>query len=397
MTIASPIPFAGGAYREIHAALARSLTRRDGLVLLIGETGVGKTTLWKAIVDETGAAASAIVNPFLEFRDLLAQVTADFGLVPAHAAPDAQNPSLVTSEHEQIRTLQRFVEQAGRPAILIVDDAHLISRPVLHQMRALINLSTHVGGLTVLLAGQPPLETALRRREFRSIDERIVHRWHLGRLTRTEVPAYIAHCFADIETPSDDVLESLAELSEGIPMVINRIVDAAVMPDPASGRRQVDAEAVREAAAFVRADEVAGRRRTVVSTVGVALASAGLAVTWLGASPWRPGSATPRSVIEAAVSDGTPPVTTTTAASAPLSGGVDAGVRDRISRRASDLAVRGDVTALLSLRADIIGQAEALGTTLVPALLADMDTKIAAARVERLRLDGEILRRQSVR
>jgi general secretion pathway protein A len=393
MTIAPHIPFAGSAYQEIQAALARALMRRDGLVVLIGETGVGKTTLWNAFVEETGAAASAIVNPFLDFPDLLAQVTADLGLA---LAPAAQNAPSATSEHEQIRAIQAFVEKAGRPVILIVDDAHLISRPVLNQIRALINLSTHVGGLTVLLAGQPPLETALRRREFRTIDERIVHRWHLGPLTRAEVPAYVAHCFADLQAPPADVLESLAELSEGIPAVINRIIDAAVIADPQSGCRQLDAEAVLEAAAVVRAEAISARRRAVVSTVGVALASAGLAVTWLGASPWRPGIA-PRSTIEAPITDGTPSAPTTTAASSALFDGSDADVRLRLLQRASGLAAQGDVTALLRLRAAIIERARLMETPFVTALLVDVDGKIAAARLERLRLDGEILRRQSER
>jgi hypothetical protein len=84
----------------------------------------------------------------------------------------------------------------------------------------------------------------------------------------------------------------------------------------------------------------------------------------------------------------------------PLLDGQDARVRDRVSERAGELAARGDVTALLSLRADIIDRAGALGTTrttLADALLADVDAKIAEAQVERLRLDGEILRRQSAR
>ena len=194
ITEASPLPFVGDAYREIHAALTRSVARHDALIVLTGDSGVGKTTLWRSVVEQTtGAAASAILNPFLNFHDLLKQVLVDFGL--ASGPTGEQDLRLTASEHDQIRSLQRFVENASGPAILVVDDAHLMNPLVLGQLRALINLSANARGLTILLVGQPPLEETLRRREFRIIGERVVQRSRLGSLSKAEVPAYVAHCY----------------------------------------------------------------------------------------------------------------------------------------------------------------------------------------------------------
>jgi type II secretory pathway predicted ATPase ExeA len=402
MTMAFSVPFPGSAYQEIHSALARSLARGDGLVVLTGDSGVGKTTLWRSVVDETGAAASAILNPFLEFPDLLKQIVVDFGISPALSASEGQPHASAASEHDLIRAIQGFVEHTAQPVVVIVDDAHLMGRTVLSQIRALINLSTEIGGLTVLLVGQAPLERALSRREFRSIDERIAHRWRLGPLTRSEVAAYVAHCFSGLEPPPDDVFDSLAVMSEGIPVVLNRVVDAAMMADPASGRHQIDAGAVREAAAFIRADAIAARRRSVVSTVGVALASAGLAVSWLGASPWRAGgpgrldgpgrrvSATSPSTSLNVRPQAVP--TEDVQQPAPTDLG-DPVVREGILRHASDLAAQGNVTALLDLRADVVAVRATLSPDLVAALLLDLDAQISDARLERLRLDGAAFRR----
>ena len=68
-----------------------------------------------------------------------------------------------------------------------------------------------------------------------------------------------------------------------------------------------------------------------------------------------------------------------------------------VSRRAQLLASRGDVRALLALRADTDKRYRQLGKTTdgsLAALLDELDTKIDEARAVRLRLDAKAFRRQ---
>src|SRR5262245_59609586 len=58
------------------AEVMRSIERREGLIVITGEIGAGKTTLSRAVIEHltTRTFASVILNPLLGADDLLKQI-----------------------------------------------------------------------------------------------------------------------------------------------------------------------------------------------------------------------------------------------------------------------------------------------------------------------------------
>src|SRR5207237_4145855 len=84
----------------------------------------------------------------------------------------------------------------GRRTVLIVDEAHRLSREVLEQIRLLTNLETTKEKLLqIILVGQPELHATLARQDLRQLAQRISARYDLKALTCEEASEYVLHCF----------------------------------------------------------------------------------------------------------------------------------------------------------------------------------------------------------
>lgn len=333
------------------AAIARSIAQRVPLIVLTGESGTGKSSLCRAVITQVaGAAVSTILNPFLTFRDLLNQVITDFDL-PSNTSPDADAP-LVATEHELIRSIHAFVAENPKwPALVIVDDAHLLNPLVLGQLRGLLN-----EGLTVLLSGQPELEERLGCPEFRSVEQRVAQRYRLGSTAR-QAPG-------PRRAPVRRLMTAVALLACGWiagglwrrvspPVPTARAAFPSVVPTPALG--VPPALAAPPPAAAATPAPIPSPTPQPVETV-------------------RPG-----------------PNTRTRTADA---GSLDA-LRQRAEGQARVLAGRGDVKALLALRAqsEQRGRQLAASPASLASLLDELDAKIEEARETRLRLDAKAFRR----
>jgi hypothetical protein len=375
--VTSPGSFAGEAYGEIREAIRRSLERRDPLIVITGESGTGKTTLCRSVLEEaSGAASSTIVNPFLTFRDLLRQIADD--LDPASRKAAEADVDLLATEHDLIRSIQRFVESnPGRLAVVLIDDAHLLNPVVLARLRGLLNLSSTGRGLTILLVGQPELDATLRRPEFLSVAQRVAQRYRLDKPTKAEAPA-ARRGRARRPVVARRLAGAAALLVAGwiVGDVWRRAFPSATVPAAERGRTEPSAPSVPPATPS--ASPAPGARPAAVERD-------------IPASPPPPPSE--------------PAARGSGRQAQPLreeprnADGIDyryVSLRENVERQAQILASRGQVKALLALRVDAENRYRQLGPSR-PAFLAQLlealDAKIEEARAVRLKLDAQAFRR----
>jgi general secretion pathway protein A len=139
---------------------------------------------------------------------------------------------------------------------VLIDEAHLLERDVLEQVRLLTNLETPTRKLLqVILIGQPELRELLAREDMRQVAQRITGRHHLESLSRDETVAYVRHrlrvagATREIFTPA--ALRELHRQGGGLPRLVNVIADRALLGAFARDRHEVSPALVRAAAAEV--------------------------------------------------------------------------------------------------------------------------------------------------
>ncbi len=119
-------------------------------------------------------------------------------------------------------------------AVVIIDEAQLLSPKAMESIRLLSNFETATMKLLqIILVGQPELKLLLDRSDLRQVKQRINIRYHLPSLSREEIGSYIRHrlsiagCHKEIFT--DQALDLIHRLSEGVPRLINAIADRAML------------------------------------------------------------------------------------------------------------------------------------------------------------------------
>ena len=70
-------------HKRAYQELLTGLCRREGLMVLTGDTGMGKTTLCRAVIDALGphTFSALILNPYMSDAEVVRVILRDFGLV----------------------------------------------------------------------------------------------------------------------------------------------------------------------------------------------------------------------------------------------------------------------------------------------------------------------------
>ena len=236
-------------HQEALAHLLYGVNGDGGFVLLTGEVGAGKTTLCRCLLGQIPAACDIayIFNPRLTVEELLSTICTEFGV--AVAAGSTSIKTLVDS----INTHLLDAHARGRHTVLIIDEAQNLAADVLEQMRLLTNLETDQRKLLqIILLGQPELAQMLERPGLRQLAQRIVARYHLGPLTKSEVAAYVRHRLevagARRELFPPSLTGRLYRLSQGVPRVVNVLCDRALLGAYVQGKAGVDRATLAQAA-----------------------------------------------------------------------------------------------------------------------------------------------------
>jgi general secretion pathway protein A len=230
--------------------------RNEGVIVLTGEVGTGKTTIARALLtrlDKT-SFASLVLNPFLSVDELLREILLDFGVVSRDDIRSGRAGA--ASRHDLTSTLHDFLlslHPIGAHGVLIIDEAQHLTAEVLEQIRVISTVETNTTRLLqVILIGQPALLDALAQEPLRQLDSRVSVRAMLKPLSRGDVDAYISHRLSVAGNDGDvrfsiGAIDTVTALTGGIPRLINLLCDRALMAGAQAGAHSIDATIVGEA------------------------------------------------------------------------------------------------------------------------------------------------------
>jgi type II secretory pathway predicted ATPase ExeA len=233
-------------HKEALARLEYAVEEKE-LALLVGDIGSGKTTLSRALIDRLGDARPVVllINPRLTPAQLLRSIAAGLGLVPSRF----RNELL-----DQIHSKLFELFEAGREPVLMIDEAQLIpGKPTFDEIRLLTNFQLDDQNLlSVVLIGQPELETRLDRSYYAPLRQRIGLRYRLGSLSLPETVDYIEHRIrvaGGTRNPfARAAMERIHEVSGGIPRLINTLATTALLDAFGEDAETIDADRVAGAA-----------------------------------------------------------------------------------------------------------------------------------------------------
>jgi type II secretory pathway predicted ATPase ExeA len=235
--------------------LVTSITRGDAVVVLTGEHGVGKTTVCRALVEHLDRRILvSCPGPTSSADYLLKTLLVDFGVISDHETARRRLGS--ASREDLWRALDSFLSSLTvlqASALVIVDDAHALPAEVLAELRALCQHAADQRLFQIVLAGEPSLTRLLRKRELRSLNDRVAVRVEFGPLASSEVPEYVARRLAvtgkgERVQVDDDALREMFVYSEGLPGVLNQLCDRAAAMGAQLRAGRVDGQIVAHAA-----------------------------------------------------------------------------------------------------------------------------------------------------
>src|SRR5690349_16823756 len=237
-------------------ALLAGIRRREGLIVLTGEIGTGKTTLCRSVLQhlDRRTFAAFVPDPFVSREDLLKTLLVDFGVIAIsditrgrfNGASRSELSYLLYEFLDSLVPLQAF-------AVLVIDETQNLSLPLLEEIRILSELERREKLLQVVLIGQPELRSNLRLPQMRQVDQRVSVRCELVALDAGGVVGYVNHRLvvaglggSTVEfTPA--ALDALYEGSAGVPRVINRLCDRALARAYAAQTRKIDPQFIADA------------------------------------------------------------------------------------------------------------------------------------------------------
>jgi general secretion pathway protein A len=230
---------------EVFANLQYGIENGKGIVVITGEVGTGKTTTLRFMLQslDHSVLAAYMFNPLLSTEEFFDFLAGEFRLPPQQ------------SKSAMLRTLGHVLmsrHAQGLRTVLVVDEAHLLPRHLLEEIRLLSNFETNRDKLLqIILCGQPELHDLLAQPELRQLKQRVSLKCSIKTLGAHETSEYVQWRLRIAGARDENLFEPEAirmvhHFSGGIPRIVNNICDNALLTGFGQASPRVTASIIRD-------------------------------------------------------------------------------------------------------------------------------------------------------
>jgi general secretion pathway protein A len=211
------------AIRGVLFKIRYCIKARQGLSLIVGDFGLGKSTLLRAIHGELAGRPDVVTTllPTAKFPTALAflkRICDDLGVARRKAAID-----------QQAEFSKFLIDQAktGKTVVILVDEAQLMDGEQLELVRTLLNNESHTHKLIqFVLAGQLSIVPRLKGPKLKALKSRIVAPCSVNPLNLEEAREMVRLRCETWNMPNPfpaPVFERMYQLTDGVPRLLLRL------------------------------------------------------------------------------------------------------------------------------------------------------------------------------
>ena len=256
--------------RQIDAALTgleRGVRRAEGVGLVVGPPGTGKSLLLLALADNLAddfAVALSCGARICTRRALWQAILSGIG-EPFRGIDEGELRLAVV---ERVRGLAA----TGAGLVILVDEAHTLPLRLLEELRLLTTIPTPLPAVHLVLAGTVALEERLANPRLESLAQRIGGRFTLEALDHAETCAYVRTQMKAATRQWETVFAAgcddvVFQVTDGVPRLINQVCDLALVRVADEGRARVLPADIESAWADIQRLPVPHGRRPAAPSV----------------------------------------------------------------------------------------------------------------------------------
>lgn len=239
-----------GPLKEALVRFRRAIARKQGLCCILGDNGMGKSSLLRFLATGYESDEACNVSYFSDTRrfkttfEFLKLISADFGIGPKRSQ---------TAQMDAIEEFLGSSHEAGKTTLIFIDEGQRLNLDSLELVRALLNYETNTEKLVqVVISGQLELRDRLLERRYKAFKSRIVAPLLMERMTPADTQAMIAFRLDSWGIDKDlflpEAITKIHDLSKGVPRDILYLCQHSYDAASDDGRQRVEPHDVELAA-----------------------------------------------------------------------------------------------------------------------------------------------------